>query len=60
MDSELNTKIDSLERTVQQLMEKIAVLEERIRVMERNTYQRYSRAPSFFTGDPYIFPPEQG
>jgi hypothetical protein len=60
MDTEVHIKVDSLERTVQQLMEKIIVLEERIKVIERNTYQRYSRGPSFFTGDPYIFPPEQG
>jgi hypothetical protein len=48
-----------LERKVNELHNMIVLLQERITYLERSNY-RNARGPSFFTGDPFIFPPEQG
>jgi hypothetical protein len=48
-----------LERKIEELSNTIIILQERITTLERERY-RFSRTPSFLTGDPFIFPPEQG
>lgn len=58
-NADLHIKIKILEHTVEQLVHKITILEERIRIMEYDRY-RHARTPSFLTGDPFVFPPNQG
>ena len=53
-------KIQRLEKLIENLSHKIILLEERIMTLEREKYTRFSRTPSFLTGDPFMFPPEQG
>lgn len=48
-----------LERKIEELSNTIIILQERITTFERERY-RFSRTPSFLTGDPFVFPPEQG
>lgn len=56
---EHNARIHLLERKVDELHNMIVLLQDRITSLERSNY-RYSRTPSFLTGDPFMFPPEQG
>lgn len=53
-------KIQRLEKMIEDLSHKIVILEERIMTLEREKYSRFSRTPSFLTGDPFMFPPESG
>ena len=53
-------KIQRLEKLIEDLSHKIVILEKRIMTLEREKYTRFSRTPSFLTGDPFIFPPEMG
>lgn len=55
-----NVKIERLETIIENLSHKIIILEERIMTLEREKYSRFSRTPSFLTGDPFMFPPESG
>lgn len=55
-----NVKIERLEKIIESLSHKIIVLEERIMTLENEKYSRFSRTPSFLTGDPFMFPPESG
>jgi hypothetical protein len=48
-----------LEKTIEQLTQKLIILEERIAFLEREKY-RHTRGPSFLIGDPFTFLPEQG
>lgn len=59
MDKNIEVKIVILERTIEELTQKLIILEERISSLEREKY-RYSRTPSFLIGDPFTFPPEHG
>jgi hypothetical protein len=56
---ETEARMKLLERKVNELHNMIVLLQERITYLERSNY-RNARGPSFFTGDPFIFPPEQG
>lgn len=56
---ENEAKFKLLERKVNELHNIITLLQDRIASLERTNY-RNARGPSFFTGDPFIFPPEQG
>ena len=53
-------KIKRLEKMIEDLSHKIVILEERVMTLEREKYNRFSRTPSFLTGDPFVFPPEMG
>lgn len=55
---ENNTRIHLLERKVDELYNMIILLQERITTLEREKY-RFSRTPSFLTGDPFMFPPPE-
>lgn len=55
-----DVKIERLETMIENLSHKVIVLEERIMTLEREKYSRFSRTPSFLTGDPFMFPPESG
>lgn len=56
---EHEARIKLLERKVNELHNMISLLQDRITLLERANYNTM-RGPSFFTGDPFIFPPEQG
>lgn len=53
---ENDVKIKLLERKVDELHNMIVLLQERITTLEGERY-RFSRTPSFLTGDPFVFPP---
>jgi hypothetical protein len=55
-----NVKIERLETIIENLSHKMVILEQRIMTLEREKYSRFSRTPSFLTGDPFMFPPESG
>jgi hypothetical protein len=58
MDKNIYNEIEILERTIEQLTQKLIILEERISFLEREKY-RHERGPSFLIGVPYTFLPEQ-
>jgi hypothetical protein len=58
-EDSLQLKIHLLERKVEELSSMMVILQDRITSLERSNY-RYARTPSFLTGDPFMFPPEQG
>jgi hypothetical protein len=58
-EDEMKLKIHLLERKVEELTNMMVLLQERITSLERTNY-RSMRGPSFLTGDPFMFPPEQG
>jgi hypothetical protein len=59
MDKNIYNEIEILERTIEQLTQKLIILEERIAFLEREKY-RHTRGPSFLIGEPFTFLPEQG
>jgi len=56
---ETEARMKLLERKVNELHNMIVLLQDRIASLERTNY-RNVRGPSFLTGDPFMFPPEQG
>lgn len=58
-EKENDIRFKLLERQISELNNTIVILQERITSLERSNY-RYSRTPSFLTGDPFMFLPEQG
>lgn len=56
---ENEARMKLLERKVNELHNMIVLLQDRITSLERSNY-RSARGPSFLTGDPFMFPPEQG
>jgi hypothetical protein len=55
---ENNARFNFLERKVDELNNIIILLQERVNTLERERH-RFSRTPSFLTGDPFIFPPPE-
>lgn len=53
---ENDVRFKLLERKVDELHNIITILQERITTLENERY-RFSRTPSFLTGDPFVFPP---